>query len=293
MTRSFIEKNSADPIRNQENANSSSLLTESLHLKTNKSQKTQNNQQSNESNISNQIPKICTVNNNRIPHAAQTEITSKKANPSQSYWSKNVMIGTPTKNKIVQREKSVVSKEVSSNTVPLKNSHILDENISSTSKFSPRKTRSKTVKNKNETIVNHLKDKTKIKLSQLDGAHDEISRRTKSKTNAKSHSKPDDSSNSDSDFEPSPPKRIRTRQIPHKPENKALSKAKQIDRRVFSTDGEIETDSNKNHISFWVEAYAEKEKKWMVIEPIKNKVDCVDHIRVSIIGHLFYWWHLS
>lgn len=126
--------------------------------------------------------------------------------------------------------------------------------------------------------------RTKLKLPQLDGAHD-MDEKTKSKTKAKAKSrpKPKENSNSDSDFEAVPQKRIRPFVTPPaKPAHRAVSKAKKIDARVFSTDDE-EKDEEVNTIkmNFWVEAYAEKEKKWITIDPVKKKVDCVDYVRVS------------
>lgn len=148
----------------------------------------------------------------------------------------------------------------------------------STTTFSPRKTRS--VRNGEVTDVS--KAKTKLKIPQLDGADDKPTKK-KPKATVKPRPKQSDGSNSDSDFAPSPPKRVRAKITPKKLVNKVLARAKQIDRRVFSTDEEIEDDSNAvNRMNFWVEAYAEKEKKWVVIDPVKKKVDCADHVRVSV-----------
>lgn len=126
-----------------------------------------------------------------------------------------------------------------------------------------------------------LKAKSKLKLPQLDGANDIDDKKSKSKAKAKSRPKPKDDLNSDSDFEPTPQKRIRPKVTPSKPVNKLVARAKKIDQRVFSTDEETDVEANTNKMNFWVEAYAEKEKKWITIDPVKKKVDSVDHVRVS------------
>lgn len=125
----------------------------------------------------------------------------------------------------------------------------------------------------------------KLKLPQLDGAHDTDSdKKSKAKAKAKSRPKPKDDPNSDSDFEPAPTKRIRPKVTPPpkpKPTNKLLARAKKIDNRVFSTDEENDVEVNTVKMNFWVEAYAEQEKKWITIDPVHKKVDNVDYVRVS------------
>lgn len=127
-----------------------------------------------------------------------------------------------------------------------------------------------------------LKANVKLKLPQLDGANDVNNKKAKAKTKAESRPKPKDDSNSDSDFEPAPQKRVCPKITPVKPVNKNLAKAKKIDNRVFSTDEEHvdDADANTLKMNFWVEAYAEKEKKWITIDPAKKKVDCADYVRV-------------
>lgn len=123
------------------------------------------------------------------------------------------------------------------------------------------------------------KAKLKLKLPQLDGADDVA----KSKKIKRKPAKQEDSG-SDSDFAPSPPKKV-SKIPPKKPQPKVLGKLKKIDRRVLSTDEENDEEvSNTDRMDFWIEAYAEKEKKWIVIDPVKNKVDAVDHIRVSYVN---------
>lgn len=141
--------------------------------------------------------------------------------------------------------------------------------------FSPRKTRRQAAK-------------LNLKLPQLDGAGD-ISKKGTKRTNAKSQKIVDDSdeSSDDSDFQPSPPKRIRSKLPTKKVDNRQKSNTKantsrKIDRRVFSDEDDPEQDvPNTERMDFWVEAYAEKEKKWIPIDPVKKKIDCIDHVRVS------------
>lgn len=122
----------------------------------------------------------------------------------------------------------------------------------------------------------------KLKLPQLDGAHDTDGDK-KGKAKAKPRPKPKDDANSDSDFEV-PTKRIRPKVTPPpKPKNKLLARAKKIDNRVFSTDEENDFEVNTMKMNFWVEAYAEQEKKWIVIDPVHKKVDNVDYVRVSVV----------
>lgn len=132
----------------------------------------------------------------------------------------------------------------------------------------------------------------KLKSPQLDGANDIVDKKNKSKANAKSRSKPKDDSNSDSDFEAVPQKRIRPKVTPAKPvksTKKSAAKPTKIDNRVFSTDDEndVVNDTNTIKMNFWVEAYAEKEKKWITIDPVKKKVDCIDYVRVSDFVRLY------
>lgn len=141
--------------------------------------------------------------------------------------------------------------------------------------FSPRKTRRQAAK-------------LNLKLPQLDGAGDIPKKGTK-RTNVKNQKPVDESdeSSDDSDFEPSPPKRVRSK-LPtkkvvkrRKSVNNNPNTSRKLDRRVFSDEDDPEQDvPNTERMDFWVEAYAEKEKKWIVIDPVKKKVDCIDHVRV-------------
>lgn len=284
MSQSFIERNTAESTLQGGHKKSSSITKDSPHSSPSKSKKTESNHSSNKSNQNTPMsPKIngeirkSNENGNAAPSSSNSTKHSQSVKPNQ------LLVGTPTKRRLVKRTNST---DVSSNTAANLKDKQTKKNIvtaATTTTHSPRKTRSKTVRNGEATS----NAKTKLKLPQLDGA-DDILKKTKTTVKAKAKSRPkhDDSSNSDSDFAPSPPKRVRTKITPQKPVNKALARAKQIDRRVFSTDEEIEEDSSGTRMNFWIEAYAEKEKKWIVIDPVKKKVDCVDHVRVSEINFL-------
>lgn len=182
-----------------------------------------------------------------------------------------------------------------------------DVKPSTTSIFSPRKTRSRTASvsspktnananksSKIETSKANPRARSRLKLPQLDGAHD-VNKATNKKGKSNANTIKAEESNSDSDFEPSPPKRIRPKpnlnksSIKSKAKNirssKSSSKNTSIDRRIISSDDDEQQDpieENTNHMNFWVEAYAEKEKKWVSIDPVKKKVDAIDFIRVCI-----------
>lgn len=120
------------------------------------------------------------------------------------------------------------------------------------------------------------------KLPQMDGGHDDLPKKKSSKR-AKAVPK-SNNSDSDSDFAQSPPKRIRPKTEKAKPKLKVIGEIKRTDRRVLSTDVDeepMQIPNNCNSLDFWVEVYAEKEKKWLTIDPVKNKVDAIDHVRVK------------
>lgn len=186
--------------------------------------------------------------------------------------------------------------------------------------FSPMKTRShrniekninakaevdKKQSNKGKTQVSDAASaakKVKFKVPQIDGANnDEPRKAAKPKRSAKASSSKKnvvDADSSDSDFAPSPPKRIKSK--PNETKSKhfakkgkrrssSLDKSKRqavIDKRVFSTDDENDEKSNTEALDFWVEAYSEKEKKWITIDPTKKKVGVIDHVRVSKTCHI-------
>lgn len=180
--------------------------------------------------------------------------------------------------------------------------------------FSPRKTRSRVQRDANPATTSgqvsgelHSKSDKKpgrtksrmcLKVPQMDGASDKLPSKSgvnskKAKEAARRSRKKDTDSDSDSDFAPSPPKRAGSKATSSthfvqtkKPKPKALEAVKRIDLRVLSAD-EDDSDGRKTSkttkltiLDTWVEAYNEKDKKWIVIDPVKNKVDAVDHIRV-------------
>lgn len=192
---------------------------------------------------------------------------SPKTGSKHSNESSRTLTGTPVKNKLIERTNS-------SNVLNAAQAK-MRKVASTVTVFSPRKTRSKTSK----------ADVAKPKIPQLDGAHDAV--KSKKKT-TKSRGKDEDE---DSEYD-SPPKHSRKQVATQKVDPKASAK---IDRRVFSSDDEkaataTDADTNTDRMNFWIEAYAEKEKKWVSIDPVKKKVDCVEHIRVSkrIFDELMY-----
>lgn len=281
MAQSFIEEKTAEPTSKRGQEKSSTNSKHSSHSSPSKSKKLESNHTSNKSNqtVANS-PKYNgkMTKSNENGNAAPSQGNSKKQ--SQTVKTSQVIIGTPTKHKLVERTNN--SPVVKSNAAAVKDKQTKKAiAVTTMTTYSPRKTRSKSTRNAEASDVSKA-NKTKLKMPQLDGADDvPLGKRAKTKAKAKSRPKQSDDSNSDSDFAPTPPKRVRAKIATQKPVNKSLVRAKQIDRRVFSTDEEIEDDSTANRMNFWVEAYAEKEKKWVVIDPVKKKVDCVDHVRVS------------
>lgn len=81
---------------------------------------------------------------------------------------------------------------------------------------------------------------------------------------------------SDDDFQPSRSKKAAV--------HAKLDAVKRTDRRVMSTDNEHDTNvvvSTKIKSDYWIEVFSEEDEKWITIDAIKGKVDCVDDIRVS------------
>lgn len=275
MSESFIERNTAEPTQSSSSKNSPKsplIISKKAKIESSSNNLSNSNHQISPK-LSSNVKKATKLKeiDNAVPSTSQSK--SKRANTKQSIESNQMLIGTPIKNKLIERTNSI---DIPSNR--LKNKSAAESKVST---FSPRKTRSKSVMNGDTTATIASKVKSKLKLPQLDGA-DDIPQKAKKRTKVKAQPKKDDGSNSDSDFAPSPPKRIRTKTTMAKPVNKLLNKAKQIDRRVFSTDEEFEEDLNTVHMNFWVEAYAEKEKKWITIDPVKKKVDCMDYVKVGV-----------
>lgn len=185
--------------------------------------------------------------------------------------------------------------------------------VATSQTISPRKTRSGLKRDATEASTSgqanekhhsksgeksaRTKERLCTKVPQMDGASDKLTSKsaTSSKkakvTTMKSHTQSSDDSD-DSDFAPSPPKRIRAKATsahfvqPKKPKSKVLEAVKRVDLRVLSTDDDDEDVSKTlkttkiTALDTWIEAYNEKDKKWIVIDPVRNKVDAVEHIRV-------------
>lgn len=212
-----------------------------------------------------------------------------------------------------------VAVQVKSTDQPLfskKNKNSTDTSAATSQLFSPRKTRSGLQRDANQATTSAQARKKKLsksdekpvraksrmclKVPQMDGASDKVSSKSavkskKPKEAVKKPRKKDTDSDSDSDFAPSPPKRAFSKanssahfEQTKKPKPKAFGTVKRIDLRVLSTDIEDDdkTKTPKRKITVldtWVEVYNEKDKKWVVIDPVNNKVDAVDHIRVRYL----------
>lgn len=85
----------------------------------------------------------------------------------------------------------------------------------------------------------------------------------------------------DSDFKPSTSTKRMIKPI-NATKSKNVNKNKTIDNRLLSTDDDEENKKKKQGMDYWIEVYAEKEKKWVTINLFTTKVDNVDDIRVII-----------
>lgn len=149
---------------------------------------------------------------------------------------------------------------------------------------------SKNINTDSETAKPAKRTRLRLKLPQMDGANDIRPSRKRAKPKPKPSESSDEEASSGSDFEPEPPKRNRSKVNLNRSKsrsktnlNKSLvNRRKSIDTRVFSTDDDDEVEENTNRMDFWVEAYAEKEKKWIAIDPVKRKVDAAEFVRVRI-----------
>lgn len=158
--------------------------------------------------------------------------------------------------------------------------------------------------------ITRSRAKAQFKVPQMDGADDTnpkadkklnlrklTGRTAKTKANAAvSAQKPstsakdfDDISNSDSDFAPTPPKRIKRPLIQSKSSsnkkatNKALNQSKPRNCGVMSDIDEDSPVPPPNGINYWVEVFCEEEEKWVAMNIFKLKVDNIDSVRVSIL----------
>lgn len=304
MSQSFIEKSTAEPTRRaqisqsspQKNSSSQSPSTKSKVQKDDKSKSVKETASKSTKEVTlskKEVHKDAVINSppskksksKEIDNAVAAKDTKSNKNTKQSSDKKSnqALNGTPMENKLVERTNS---NGILPN-VPKSKQETVVKAATVTDTFSPRKTRSRAAKNVIVTDA-QVKAKPKLKLPQFDGANDIPKENKKSK--AKTRAKPKDLS-SDDDFDPVPVKKVRNKITPQKIENKHLSKAKQIDRRVFSTDEECDEELNTNRMNFWVEAYSEAEKKWVVIDPVKKKVDCPEHVRVSYFDVFLYKYY--
>lgn len=284
MSQSFVTKETAVPAKKpSESSHKSPHKHTSQSPSTSKSKKQKESQEENKLSSKHEQPTNSNDKSTKVREIGNAASSLKSPTKSNTLQSMEVTHsnGTLTKHKLVERTNSI---DVSKTRPKETNKESIKSSVSNEKAFSPRKTRSKA--SKIADVAAATKAKTKLKLPQLDGAHDDEQpnkKRAKSKASSKSRAVINvaDSDSEDSDFEPTPQKRVRSKITPQKLVNKTLAKTKQHDRRVFSTDDENDVDANTVKMNFWVEAYAEKEKKWIVIDPVKRKVDCVDHVRVS------------
>lgn len=132
-------------------------------------------------------------------------------------------------------------------------------------------------------------------LPQLDGNDDRIpsSRKRPNLAQLKRSGSSHVDESEDSDYVSHIPRKRSTANVAgakptNKPVNKALDKVKTLDkrdRRLLSTDAEEDLTTQKqksNHVDIWVEVYSEAEEQWMAVDLFKQKVHCIDSIRVSI-----------
>lgn len=230
-------------------------------------------------------------------HSLRTKSSAKsdtQSTPSKAVAPPNETVGTPVfsnKNKNPQDKKQLPAAKVTAPSPRKTRSRMRHESNAATTSAQvngehPKKSLEKSGRSKSRLC---------LKVPQLDGATDTPpSKRAdskKAKGPAKKPSK-NNESDSDSDFAPSPPKRVRPKStsahFPQgaKPKLKALDKVKRVDLRVLSTDDDDDSDMKMQKatkitaMDTWIEAYNEKDKKWIVIDPVKNKVDAVEHIRV-------------
>lgn len=63
-----------------------------------------------------------------------------------------------------------------------------------------------------------------------------------------------------------------------------LNRVKKIDRRILSTDDDLDLKLTKKikGCDYWVELYSEKSKRWYCVDLFKPEVDCAEDIAVSV-----------
>lgn len=195
------------------------------------------------------------------------------------------------KNKNTQNEtRAVCIKPATSQTVsPRKTRSRSHWNASTASKSSPANEAPELEEKRGRT-----KSRLCLKVPQMDGASEKLPAKKSAdskKMSGRAKTPYRKSSDSDSDFAPVPPKRVRSKatkpsEPATKPESKVLDAVKRTDLRVLSTEDDDDAKRMRKATKItamdtWIEAYNEKDKKWIVIDPVKNKVDAIDHIRVN------------
>uniref|UniRef100_A0A1A9WWI6 Rad4 beta-hairpin domain-containing protein n=1 Tax=Glossina brevipalpis TaxID=37001 RepID=A0A1A9WWI6_9MUSC len=165
-------------------------------------------------------------------------------------------------------------------------------------------------------LRSRIKNDENNQIPQLDGTDDNnASESTNVKTdkhmgkkrpnllNLRAHKK---SKDSDEDFEPSPPKKIKTRKAHKKLKDsdedfepsptekiKTAPKLAKKDRRVLSTDEDdkLNKSAEKRKSSttdIWVEVWCDLEEQWMCVDIFKGKIHCVETIVSSASSNLAY-----
>lgn len=77
-----------------------------------------------------------------------------------------------------------------------------------------------------------------------------------------------------------------TTKKPKKAQPKAATD--EIDRRVLSPDAVKETTTKSKGIDIWVEVYSEKDARWIAIDVMRGKVDCVKEIVKNATSPMVY-----
>lgn len=235
-------------------------------------------------------------------------------NPSQSSDTSNSKIIQSRNRKTQSNTSNTAATATASSDSPLfikknKNTHGETSSVcvkpATSQTVSPRKTRSRSnwhtstaSKSSSANEAPELKKKRSrlcLKVPQMDGASEKLPSKESAdskKMRGRARTLCQKSSDSDSDFAPAPPKRVRSKaaklsEPAKKPKSKVLDAVKRTDLRVLSTDDDdddakrMQKATKITAMDTWIEAYNEKDKKWTVIDPVKNKVDAIDHIRVN------------
>ncbi|XP_055382574.1 DNA repair protein complementing XP-C cells homolog [Condylostylus longicornis] len=220
------------------------------------------------------------IEQNEPSTSKKAKNSNKSRSPSPKFHISPHFIKTGTENSETSKSQRLIKSK--------KNNEKTKLNIQKDNKRSPspkivisssffQKSSSNIKENSFENKSQSLKEK--LKIPQLDGANSLPKKKTlKEKVYA-------DNSDTDTDFETSPPKKPKL-------QNKLLSRVK--DRRVLSTDDEdaITNSKKKSGMNIWVEVYSETEDQWICIDLFKTKIHCVDSLRreaTSPVSYVFAW----